>query len=324
MISENRLRQELSRTVENTDFKGLGRKTRGKVRDIYRHKGSMVMVATDRISAFDRVLGTIPFKGQVLNQLAAYWFNASRQVAPNHMAATPDPCVMVVEECEQLALEFVVRGYITGVTKTSLWYNYQQGAREYCGHVLPEGLRRDQQLPEPILTPSTKFEKHDRPISRAQAIAEKLIDAATFDAAAGICMRLFRFGVERARERGLILVDTKYELGLRDGRLLISDEIHTPDSSRYWFADTYAELFQAGRDQRKIDKEYVREWFAAQGFRGEGNPPAMPDEVRLEAARRYIQAYETITGSEFTADDRPPLERIRANLVQAGCLPGRC
>ncbi len=321
MISEKRLRQELERTVESTDFSGLGRKTRGKVRDVYRQNGRLVIVATDRISAFDRVLGTIPFKGQVLNQMAAYWFNAARTVAPNHMAATPDPCVMVVEECEQLALEFVVRGYITGVTKTSLWYNYQQGARKYCGHVLPEGLRRDQQLTEPILTPTTKFEEHDRPVSRAQAIDEKLIDAATFDAASEICMRLFRFGVERSRERGLILVDTKYELGRRGGRLLISDEIHTPDSSRYWFADTYAELFQAGRDQRKIDKEYVREWFAAQGFRGEGDPPAMPDEVRIEAARRYIQAYETITGCEFEADDRPPLERIRANLAQAGYLP---
>ena len=321
MISEKRLRQELERTLDDTDFPELGLKTRGKVRDSYRQAGRLIIITTDRISAFDRVLGTIPFKGQVLNQLANYWFDASRPVAPNHVAAAPDPSVMVVKECDQLALEFVVRDYITGVTKTSLWYNYQRGVREYCGHALPEGLRRDQKLAQTILTPTTKFEAHDRPVSRAQAIAEGLLDAATFDAAADICMRLFAFGVERARQRGLILVDTKYELGRYQGQLLISDEIHTPDSSRYWFADTYEKLFQAGAGQRRIDKEYVREWFAAQGFRGDGEPPPMPDEVRIEAARRYIQAYETITGREFIADERPPRDRIRANLRHAGYLP---
>ncbi len=321
MISEKRLRQELERTLDDTDFPELGLKTRGKVRDSYRQAGRLIIITTDRISAFDRVLGTIPFKGQVLNQLANYWFDESRPVAPNHVAAVPDPSVMVVKECDQLALEFVVRDYITGVTKTSLWYNYQRGVREYCGHALPEGLRRDQKLAQTILTPTTKFEAHDRPVSRAQAIAEGLLDAATFDAAADICMRLFAFGVERARQRGLILVDTKYELGRYQGQLLISDEIHTPDSSRYWFADTYEKLFQAGADQRRIDKEYVREWFAAQGFRGDGEPPRMPDEVRIEAARRYIQAYETITGREFVADERPPRDRIRANLRRAGYLP---
>ncbi len=318
MIAEDRLRRELSLTLNDTDFAALGAKTRGKVRDSYRRDGRLIIITTDRISAFDRVLGTIPFKGQVLNQLARYWFEESRAVAPNHVLDVPDPNVMVVRECEQLALEFVVRGYITGVTKTSLLYNYQHGVREYCGHTLPEGLRRDQRLERPILTPTTKFEEHDRPVSRNEAIAEGLIDAATFDAAADICMRLFAFGVERARSRGLILVDTKYELGRHQGQLLISDEVHTPDSSRYWFADTYDQLFRIGADQRKIDKEYVREWFAAQGFRGEGEPPKMTDEVRMEAARRYIQAYELITGREFVVDDRPVAERIRDNLARAG------
>ncbi|MCA1809666.1 MAG: phosphoribosylaminoimidazolesuccinocarboxamide synthase [Kiritimatiellia bacterium] len=320
MINEARLRQELAQTMDTTDFPGLGDKTTGKVRDSYRADGRLILITTDRISAFDRVLGTIPFKGQVLNQMADFWFNATRDLVPNHVLTVPDPNVMVVRECRQLALEFVVRNYLTGVTKTSLWYNYERGVREYCGHKLPERLRKDQRLERPILTPTTKFEKHDRPVSREQAIAEKLIEPELFDAAAEICMRLFDFGVRHALQRGLILVDTKYELGLCDGQLLISDEIHTPDSSRYWFADSYDELFSAGADQRKIDKEYVREWFVQQGFRGDGVPPAMPDDVRLEAARRYINAYELISGREFSATDQAPQQRIENNLRQAGLL----
>jgi len=256
----------------------------------------------------------------VLNQLAAFWFEQTRASAPNHVLDVPDPNVMVVAECEQLPIELIVRGYITGVTKTSLWYNYERGIRNYCGNPLPDGLRKDQKLPQPILTPTTKLEKHDRPISREEALAEGLVTAALFDAAADMCLRLFEFGTRYAAKRGLILADTKYELGQRNGRLVVSDEIHTPDSSRYWFADTYAALFAQGADQRKIDKEYVREWFAARGFRGEGVPPPMPDDVRLEAARRYIQAYETITGREFSVTDEPVEQRITANLRKKGYI----
>ena len=210
-----------------------------------------------------------------------------------------------------------MRGYITGVTKTSAWYNYQQGVRNYCGNVLPEGLKKDQKLPKPILTPTTKHEKHDRPISRDEAINEKLIDAGTFDEAASICFNIFQRGVEFAKSRGLILVDTKYEIGKYNGKLTVSDEVHTPDSSRYRFADTYEKLFKAGKDQRKIDKEYVREWLAAKGFTGEGKPPALTDEVRIEAAKRYIQAYEQVTGLEFKISDEPVEQRITRNLKKA-------
>jgi phosphoribosylaminoimidazole-succinocarboxamide synthase len=293
---------------------GLGERTQGKVRDSYVQKDRRILVATDRISAFDCVLGTIPFKGQVLNQLAAFWFERTRQIVPNHVIEVPDPNVMIVRECEQLPLEFVVRGYITGVTKTSAWYNYERGVRNLCGNALPDGLRKDQKLPKPIITPTTKHEKHDRNISREEAIAEGLIDAGTFDAAAAICLKLYEFGVRHAASRGLIFVDTKYELGRLDGKLVISDEINTPDSSRYWYADTYAELFAAGRDQRKLDKEYVREWLAAQGFRGDGLPPALTEEVRIEAAKRYIQAYEIITGLEFMPPDGPIKDRVRRAL----------
>lgn len=320
MISADRIRKELKHTMAQTDLRGLGRKAAGKVRDSYLQPGRRILVVTDRISAFDCILGTIPFKGQVLNQLAAFWFEKTRAVAPNHVLDVPDPNIMVVAECDQLPIEMVVRGYITGVTRTSLWFNYQQGVRNYCGNVLPEGLRKDQKLPRPILTPTTKREAHDRPISREEAIAEGLVTTEVFDAAADICLRLFDYGTQFAQERGLILVDTKYELGRLNAQVVVSDEIHTPDSSRYWYADAYEACFAGGREQKKIDKEYVREWLAAQGFRGEGAPPPLPDEVRIEAARRYIAAYETVTGREFTVSAEPAQERMERNLKAKGYL----
>ncbi|MBN1558141.1 MAG: phosphoribosylaminoimidazolesuccinocarboxamide synthase, partial [Lentisphaerae bacterium] len=255
MVGEERIREQLDRCLERTEVAGAGEAEHGKVRDSYRLDGKRILVATDRISAFDCVLGTIPFKGQVLNQMAAFWFEQTRHLAPNHVLDVPDPNVMLVKECEQLPVEFVVRGYITGVTKTSAWYNYERGVRAFCGNTLPEGLRKDQKLPEPILAPTTKLEKHDRPISREEAIAEGLIDGKTYDAAAEICFKLYDFGVTHAARQGLIFVDTKYEIGRLDGELVVSDEVNTPDSSRYWYADTYRELFEAGKPQRKIDKE---------------------------------------------------------------------
>ncbi len=318
MIDSTRLREELPNTLDTTDFPRLGERRPGKVRDSYLQPGRRLLVTTDRVSAFDVILGSIPFKGQVLNQLAAFWFEKTRDIVPNHVISVPDPNVMVVRECEQLPLEFIVRGYITGVTKTSAWFNYERGARDFCGHRLPEGLKKDQRLAQPILTPTTKHEVHDRPIGRDEAISERLIDAATFDEAAAICFRLFKAGVRHAAGQGLILVDTKYEIGRLDGRLVISDEIHTPDSSRYWFRDTYAERFAAGQEQRKLDKEYVREWLVSQGFRGDGTPPPLPDAIRIEAARRYIQAFELLTGQPFVPPSEPAATRIPKNLRKAG------
>ena len=318
MISEARIRQELGNVLETTDYT-VGRRVAGKVRDSYLLPGGRrLLVTTDRVSAFDCVLGTIPFKGQVLNQLAAFWFDKTRGVAPNHMLAVPDPNVMVVAECEQLPIEFVVRGYITGVTKTSAWTNYAAGARIICGNVLPDGLRKDQKLDKPILTPTTKHELHDRNISRTEALAEGLVAAEIFDAAADLCLRLYAAGTEHAASRGMILVDTKYELGLRDGKLVVSDEIHTPDSSRYWHAETYDALFAAGEEQRKLDKEYVREWLTARGFRGDGTPPALTETVRVEAARRYIMTYEQITGLEFLPAEGPVAERVSSAVAAFG------
>lgn len=314
MISEDRLYAALNDTLESAVFpQGVDGK-KGKVRDWVCKGDERIIVTSDRISAFDRVLGTIPFKGQVLNQMAAYWFEQTRDLVPNHVIAVPDPNVMVVKECSQLSLEFIVRGYITGVTKTSAWTNYANGVRNLCGNPLPEGLRKDQKLERPILTPTTKHEEHDRNVSREEAIAEGLIDGDLFDAAADICLKLYDFGAKLAADRGLILVDTKYELGLLGGKLVVSDEVNTPDSSRYWYADTYEERFAAGESQRQIDKEYVRQWLAKEGFTGEGTPPTLPDEVRVEAAKRYIQAYELITGQAFSVSEVPVNSRVSAAL----------
>ncbi len=316
MVTKETLEQGLGNVLERTDASGFERVEHGKVRDSYKKGDRRVIVVSDRLSAFDRVLCTIPFKGQALNEMAAFWFEKTRDVVANHVVDVPDPNIMVVRECEQLPLEFIVRGYITGVTKTSAWYNYEKGVRHFCGNLLPEGLRKDQKLAKPILTPTTKLEATDRPISRDEAIAEGLIDAATFDKAAEICFALYDRAVEHAASRGLIFVDTKYELGRYEGELIVTDEIHTPDSSRYWFTDSYDQLFAAGETQRKLDKEYVREWLAARGFLGDGEPPAISDDVRLEAARRYIEAYETVTGLDFVAHPEPIGPRVNAALAQ--------
>ncbi len=312
------LRDQLSRTLAATDFGGLGHKYEGKVRDNYTRDQRRTIIVTDRLSTFDVVVGTIPFKGQVLNQMAEYWFRATAEIAPSHLISVPDPNVMVVTECEPLPVEFVMRAYLTGVTTTSIWYAYERGARRFCGHDLPEGMRQHQKLPRPILTPSTKAAKgdHDVSASREEILAMGQISAERFDRAAKIAAALFEFGQAKAAERGLILVDTKYEMGLnRDGEIVVIDEIHTPDSSRYWYAEDYEQRFARGESPRSLDKEYVRRWFVEEhGYKGEGAPPALPDEVRIEAARRYIDSFELITGQEFRPDPDEPVTRIAHNL----------
>jgi phosphoribosylaminoimidazole-succinocarboxamide synthase len=318
-VANETLEAQLDRTLAATDFAGLGSRYVGKVRDNYTTAdGRRILVATDRISAFDVVLGTIPFKGQVLNQLAQYWFDETAAIAPNHIISVPDPNLTVAHECTALRAELIMRAYLTGVTTTSIWYNYERGVRSFCGHRLPDGLRKNQPLERPLLTPTTKAEKgsHDENASREELIAAGAITADDFDAAAASVERLFAFGQKRAAERGLILVDTKYELGkTADGRLVVIDEIHTPDSSRYWYADDYAERVARGAEPRGLDKEYVRRWYVEErGYRGDGPPPSMTDEVRVEAARRYVAIYELITGRAFVPDTREPLARIRENL----------
>ncbi len=313
------LRGQLGKTLPGTNLPKLGKRYEGKVRDNYSTPdGKRILVATDRISAFDVVLGTIPFKGQVLNQIAEYWFAETKKLAPNHVISVPDPNVTIARECTPLKAEFIMRAYLTGVTTTSIWYAYERGAREFCGHKLPEGMKKNQKLPRPLLTPSTKAEHgdHDESASRARLIEMGAITAEDFDRAGAIAETLFAFGQKRAAERGLILVDTKYEMGKSaDGELLVIDEIHTPDSSRYWYAEDYEERLARGEDPRGLDKEYVRKWLVSErSYRGEGPPPALADEVRVEAARRYIATYELITGRSFVPDTSDPLPRIARNL----------
>lgn len=317
MVSEEVIRGQLDKTLGGTDFSSLGSKYEGKVRDCYIKDDRRTIVVTDRLSAFDVVLGTIPFKGQVLNRMAAYWFEATAHLAPNHVVSVPDPQVMIGRECQLLPVEFVMRAYLTGVTSTSIWSHYQRGLRQFCGHDLPDGMRKNQPLAAPLLTPSTKAEKgeHDRSVSRAEILEMGLLGAAEFDAAAAMCARVFAFGQQEALRRGLILVDTKYELGRDpDGKLRFIDEIHTPDSSRYWFANDYQSRFDEGQEPRGLDKEYVRRALVEQGYKGEGPPPPLSDAVRVEAARRYIEVCELITGRPFVADAAEPIARIRKNL----------
>jgi phosphoribosylaminoimidazole-succinocarboxamide synthase len=317
MVSNELIRAQLVKTLEKTDFPELGDKYVGKVRDCYSKDGRRTIVVTDRISAFDVVLGTIPFKGQVLNQIAAYWFESTKQIASNHVISVPDPTVMVAAECELLPVEFVMRAYLTGVTTTSIWYHYEKGGRLFCGHKLPDGMRKNQKLDKPILTPSTKAAKggHDQSVSRGEILASGALSADDFDRAGEMCARIFAFGQSLAAQRGLILVDTKYEIGRRrDGSLCFIDEVHTPDSSRYWYADDYQARFDRGDEPRGLDKEYLRRVLADQGYRGDGPPPPLSDEVRCEAARRYIALYELITGRGFVPDFEEPAGRIRRNL----------
>jgi phosphoribosylaminoimidazole-succinocarboxamide synthase len=223
----------------------------------------------------------------------------------------------VATECKPLPIEFVMRAYLTGTTTTSIWYHYERGGRLFCGHPLPDGMRKHQRLAEPLLTPTTKAEKgeHDQNVSRQQIVEQGLLPGEEFDAAAAMCARLFAFGQQEAARRGLILVDTKYELGRRpDGSLCFIDEIHTPDSSRYWFAGDYDARLDRGEEPRGLDKDYVRRSYVERGYRGEGPPPPLPDEVRIEAARRYIALYELVTGRDFAPETGDPLPRIRRNL----------
>ncbi len=303
--------------IVETDFGGLGPRYRGKVRDVYRPGGDeIILVTSDRLSAFDYVMRqAIPLKGQVLNSLAAHFFRETADVAPNHVVSVPDPNVTVAIPCEALPVEFVVRGYVAG----HAWRTYKAGGRELCGERLPDGLRESEQLPSPILTPATKAtEGHDEDISRGDLIHRGILDEATLEEAADIALRLFTRGSELAAQHGLILVDTKFEIGRApDGRLLVIDEVLTPDSSRYYYADGYEERLSAGDPQRQLSKEFVREWLMDHGFQGRDGEvlPDLPPSFVREIAGRYVELFEAVTGTTFSPDLNPdPVGRIEAAI----------
>jgi phosphoribosylaminoimidazole-succinocarboxamide synthase len=317
-IPETDLRAQLDHCLVETHFDDLGRRYRGKVRDTYRTgDGRLILVTTDRISAFDHILPQpIPFKGQVLNMLAAHFFRATHDIVPNHVLSVPDPNVTVALACEPIPIEFVMRGYLVG----HAWRVYRDGGRELCGVELPDGLRQSSRFVRPILTPATKAaEGHDEDISREEIIERGLLSAELFDRIADFAYRLFERGTELAAERGLILVDTKYEFGLdRQGDVVLIDEVHTPDSSRYFYAEGYEERLARDEPQRQLSKEFVREWLMDHGFRGrEGEQmPNLTDDFRVRVAQRYIELYETVTGDAFEPDTYPdPAARIRSTLA---------
>lgn len=309
-------------TLTSTDFHFPGQTSvyHGKVRDVYDiNDTTLVMVATDRISAFDVVLPKgIPFKGQVLNQIAAYFLDATAKDVPNWKLATPDPMVTVGRRAEGFRVEMIIRGYLTG----SAWREYASGVREICGVRLPEGMRENERFPEPIITPTTKADAgHDQNISRKEIIEQGIVSEADYDVMERYTRRLFEIGTQMAAEKGLILVDTKYEFGKIDDQVILIDEIHTPDSSRYFYADGYEERFAQGLPQRQLSKEFVRQWLIENGFMGQQGQkvPEMTDEICNQISERYIELYEHVTGQKFVpAPSDNLIDRIATNVLS--CL----
>jgi phosphoribosylaminoimidazole-succinocarboxamide synthase len=313
MLTHEQVLAAIPTALIGVDLAGFGAKTAGKVRDIYTRGAERILITTDRVSAFDRVLGVIPFKGQVLNQLSAWWFAQTQDIIPNHVIAVPDPNVTIGREAEPLPVEVVVRGFITGVTSTALWTLYQQGERQPYGIPLPEGLHKNDPLPQPIITPTTKATDggHDERLTRTEIIQNGLVSEALWQQIETTAIALFKRGQAVAEKAGLVLVDTKYEFGLIAGKLTLIDEIHTPDSSRYWVAGAYG----ADGEPESFDKEFLRRWFIQHGYRGAGEPPLMPPTFVAQVALRYIAAYEQLTGESFIPGAMPYNERIARNMI---------
>lgn len=317
MISPESLRPFLPTALEKTDFTNLGEKYAGKVRDVYTQKERQraILIATDRQSAFDIQWCQIPLKGQALNQLSAWWFEQVKDVMPNHVIAVPDENAMVVKDLKMLKVEIVVRGYLTGSTGTSAWVNYNKGVRDFCGNALPEGMRKNQKFAAPIITPTTKGEE-DELIDPKGIVEHGFATREQWAEIEDRAFALFKKGQEIAAKRGLILVDTKYEMGYDEaGTLTIADEVHTPDSSRYWVAKTYEERHARGEEPESLDKEFFRLWLRSQGFEYGGKRPEITDEVRVMLASKYIELYERMTGQPFVLPaDARVVERIERNL----------
>lgn len=315
MLDREIIRQQLSNTLQTIDLPNLGDKIKGKVRDCYVRKNAQgkkerILITSDRLSAFDRVLTTIPFKGQVLTQMAMHWFEETKDIVANHIITHPHPNVMIGREVKILPIEVVIRGYLTG----SAWRDYQAG-KDVSGIKLPAGLRMSEKFAEPLITPSTKAEQgdHDEPISSQEIIKRGIVEEKLWNKVCETALKLFARGTEKARERGLILVDTKYEFGVSEsGELVLADEVHTQDSSRYWILDSYQARFIKGEVPEMLDKEFVRGWLIKQGYMGEGTPPVFSDDFRIDTALRYIEAYEMITGKKFVPETGDIAKKIEA------------
>jgi phosphoribosylaminoimidazole-succinocarboxamide synthase len=318
MIDKATLLQLIPQAISEIELDWPYARGQGKVRDLFSlPDGRRLLVATDRLSAFDRVLTAVPFKGQVLNELSAFWFERTADISPNHLLAVPDPNVSLVRECQPLPVEVIVRGYITGVTQTSLWTLYAAGERHVYGYTLPEGLHKNDPLPAPLITPTTKAGpgQHDERLTCAEVVERGFVDANTWEAVQAAALAIFRRGQEIAQSAGFLLVDTKYEFGRApDGRVMLIDEVHTPDSSRFWTGEGFARAQRAGGEPEQWDKEFLRLWYVEQGYRGDGEPPRLPEEVIVETAHRYIALFEGLTGQPFQPALYPAAARIKQVL----------
>lgn len=298
MLSNEQIAAQIPFCLAGTDFPELGEKYEGKVRDTYKKDGKITLVTTDKLSAFDKHICLIPFKGQILNGLTKFWFEQTKNIYPNYITSYPDPNVIVGDDCKPLMVEMIVRGYITG----SAWRAYESGTRDFCGNKLPENLQKDQKFDEPILTPTTKAAhgEHDEPITPEEIVAKGLLTQEQWDHMAEASLKIFKLGQEITDRQRVTLVDTKYEFGINPaGKIVLIDEVHTPDSSRFW-----------DENKKSINKEYLRKWLMEKGFSGEGEVPEIPDDVKIETAKRYIEAYEMITGKTF----EPMQSNIKSNL----------
>lgn len=304
MVQNKTILAALPHILARMDVPGYGKKYQGKVRDFYTYNDKRLLITTDRQSAFDVILGCIPFKGAVLNQLSQFWFEKTKRIVPNHMIGVPHPNVMIAKNCTPIPVEMIVRGYMTGVTKTSIWYSYERGERMIYGLKFPDGMVKNQKLPTPIITPTTHPEAgsagHDERLTRGEILKKGIVAPALWRAMEKAALALFAYGSALCKKRGLILVDTKYEFGLYKGKLTLIDEVHTPDSSRFWIAKTYKARLAKGLEPENFDKEFLRLWYAKRGYRGDGVPPKMSKELIVDLARRYIAVYEKITGKKFT------------------------
>lgn len=296
-------------------LKNFGEKKQGKTRDYYIVGDKRILISTDRISAFDSILGHIPHKGQVLTELAAFWFEKTKDIIPNHVLAVPDPNVMIVKNATIVPIEMVVRGYITGVTGTSIWGSYEKGERVIYGVSFPNGLKKNQKLPTPVLTPTTKADSgHDERLTREEIIKRKIVDKKIYEQMEQVTLALFERGTKICKKAGIILVDTKYEFGLLNGKLILIDEIHTPDSSRFWIQKTYKDRFKKGLEPENFDKEFLRLWYKKRGYTGEGKPPKMTDDFVQKVSTRYQQIYKKITRKTLKKSSTPIEGRIRASI----------
>ncbi len=321
MVSTKKIIESIPLALKSVNVSKLGKKHQGKVRDIYIVGNRRIFITTDRQSAFDKVLGLIPFKGQVLTSLSTFWFDKTKDIVQNHLISVPDPNVLLVKECKLIPIEMVVRGYITGVTDTSIWGSYEKGERVIYGIRFPEGLKKNQKLPEYVITPTTKATSgHDERLTEKEILQKKIVDPKIWRQMKKAALQLFERGQKICNKAGIILVDTKYEFGLDEkGKLILIDEIHTPDSSRYWSKKTYQDRFKKGIEPESYDKEPLRIWFKEHGYKGEGRIPKMPPEFIAKMSTLYMGIYEKITGKKFKPDLSPDVnKRIKENLTRVG------